>query len=198
MDLSDEELVARAREGDRPAFARLVDRHSVSVFNLTLRIVGNREDAEEAAQDVFVRAFRNLDRFRGEARFSTWLYRIAVNVSLSSARRSRRDLSTTSLSGSEDGEEGLVMQLPDPSANPAEQFEQAEFRKQVRNMVAALPPIYSAVISMYHIQSLSYDEIAEALELPIGTVKARLFRARAALRKLIYRSAEPGTQGPVR
>ena len=188
MDLSDEELVARARDGDRSAFARLVDRHSISVFNLTLRIVGNREDAEEAAQDAFVRAYRNLGRFRGDARFSTWLYRIAVNVSLSSARRSRRDLSTTSLSGSEDEEEGLPLQLPDPSANPAERFEQGEFREQVRNMVAALPPIYSAVISMYHIQSLTYDEIAESLELPIGTVKARLFRARAALRKLIYRS----------
>ncbi|MCY3712803.1 MAG: sigma-70 family RNA polymerase sigma factor [Gemmatimonadetes bacterium] len=193
MDLSDEELVARAREGDRPAFARLVERHSVSVYNLTLRMVGNREDAEEAAQDVFVRAYRSLDRFRGDSRFSTWLYRIAVNVSLSSARRSRRDLSTTSLSEPEDDEDGLPMQLPDPLADPAERFEQAEFRDHVRNMVAALPPIYSAVISMYHMQSLSYDEIAEALELPIGTVKARLFRARAALRKLIYRSIEPDT-----
>lgn len=192
MDLSDEELVARAREGDRTAFARLVERHSVSVFNLTLRMVGNREDAEEAAQDVFVRAFRSLDRFRGDSRFSTWLYRIAVNVSLSTTRRSRRDLTTTSLSESED-DDGLPMQLPDPSADPAERFEQAEFKDQVRNMVAALPPIYSAVISMYHMQSLSYDEIAEALELPIGTVKARLFRARAALRKLIYRSIEPDT-----
>ena len=193
MDLSDEELVARAREGDRPAFALLVERHSVSVYNLTLRIVGNREDAEEAAQDVFVRAYRSLDRFRGDSRFSTWIYRIAVNVSLSSARRSRRDISTTSLSEPEDSEDGLPMQLPDPSANPAERFEQAEFRNHVREMVAAMPPIYSAVISMYHMQSLSYDEIAEALELPIGTVKARLFRARAALRKLIYRSIEPDT-----
>ncbi len=193
MDLSDEKLVARAREGDRSAFARLVERHSVSVYNLTLRIVGNREDAEEAAQDVFVRAYRSLDRFRGDSRFSTWLYRIAVNVSLSSARRSRRDLSTTSLSEPEDDEDGLPMQLPDPSTDPAERFEQAEFRDQVRNMVAALPPIYSAVISMYHMQSLSYDEIAEALKLPIGTVKARLFRARVALRKLIYRSIDPDT-----
>ncbi len=191
MDLSDEELVARARKGDRPAFAQLVDRHRVSVFNLTLRIVGNREDAEEAAQDVFVRAFRSLDRFRGDARFATWLYRIAVNVSLSSARRSRRDLSTSSLSEPEDDDDGLPMQIPDTSANPAERFEQAEYREQVRNLVSALPPIYSAVISMYHIQSLSYDEISEALELPIGTVKARLFRARAALRNLVSRSMEP-------
>lgn len=191
MDLSDEELVARAREGDRPAFAHLVDRHRVSVFNLTLRILGNREDAEEAAQDAFVRAFRSLDRFRGDARFATWLYRIAVNVSLSSARRSRRDLSTISLSEPEDDEDGLPLQIPDTSANPAERFEQAEFREQVRNLVSALPPIYSAVISMYHIQSLSYDEISEALELPIGTVKARLFRARAALRNLVGRSMEP-------
>lgn len=191
MDLSDEELVARARKGDRPAFAHLVDRHRVSVFNLTLRIVGNREDAEEAAQDVFVRAYRSLDRFRGDARFATWLYRIAVNVSLSSARRSRRDLSTTSLSEPEDDDDGLPFQIPDTSANPAERFEQAEFREQVRNLVSALPPIYSAVIAMYHIQSLSYDEISEALELPIGTVKARLFRARAALRTLAGRSMEP-------
>ncbi len=189
MELSDEELVARARTGDRPAFAHLVDRHRVSVFNLTLRIVGNREDAEEAAQDVFVRAYKSLDRFRGDAKFVTWLYRIAVNVSLSSVRRTRRDLSTTSIS--DDDEDGLPMQIPDASANPAELFEQAEFRDRVRNLVAELSPIYSAVISMYHIQSLSYDEIAEALELPIGTVKARLFRARAALRNLVYRSTEP-------
>lgn len=195
MDLSDEELVARARKGDRPAFAHLVDRHRVSVFNLTFRIVGNREDAEEAAQDVFVRAYRSLDRFRGDARFATWLYRIAVNVSLSSARRSRRDLSTSSLSEPEDGDDGLPMQIPDTSANPAERFEQAEFREQVRSLVSALPPIYSAVISMYHIQSLSYDEISEALELPIGTVKARLFRARAALRNLVSRSMEPDSLG---
>lgn len=195
MDLSDEELVARAQKGDRPAFAHLVDRHRVSVFNLTFRIVGNREDAEEAAQDVFVRAYRSLDRFRGDARFATWLYRIAVNVSLSSARRSRRDLSTSSLSEPEDGDDGLPMQIPDTSANPAERFEQAEFREQVRSLVSALPPIYSAVISMYHIQSLSYDEISEALELPIGTVKARLFRARAALRNLVSRSMEPDSPG---
>ena len=193
MELSDEELVARARSGDRPAFAHLVERHRVSVFNMTLRIVGNREDAEEAAQDVFVRAYRSLDRFRGDSRFSTWLYRIAVNVSLSSARRSRRDLSTSSLS--EDDEDGLPMQIPDTAANPAELFEQTEFRERVRNLVAALPPIYSVVISMYHMQSLSYDEIAEALELPIGTVKARLFRARAALRNLVYRSLEPDSPG---
>ena len=191
MDLSDEELVARARKGDRPAFAHLVDRHRASVFNLTFRIVGNREDAEEAAQDVFVRAYRSLDRFRGDARFATWLYRIAVNVSLSSVRRSRRDLSTTSLSEPEADDDGAPMQIPDTSANPAERFEQAEFREQVRNLVSSLPPVYSAVISMYHIQSLSYDEISEALELPIGTVKARLFRARAALRNLVFRSMKP-------
>ncbi len=189
MDVSDEELVAQARNGDRPAFASLVNRHKVSVYNLALRIVGNREDAEEAAQDVFLRAFKSLDRFRGDARFVTWLYRIAVNVSLSSVRRSRRGLSTYSLS--EDDEDGLPMQIPDTSANPADLFEQSEFRERVRKLVAELPPIYSAVISMYHMQSLSYDEIAEALELPIGTVKARLFRARAALRNLIYRTADP-------
>ncbi len=195
MDLSDEELVARTRKGDRSAFAHLVDRHRVSVFNLTFRIVGNREDAEEAAQDVFVRVYKSLDRFRGDARFATWLYRIAVNVSLSAARRSRRSVSTTSLSESEDAEDGLPMQIPDTSANPAERFEQAEFSAQVRNLVSALPPIYSAVISMYHMQSLSYDEIADVLELPIGTVKARLFRARAALRNLVGQSMEPDPPG---
>ena len=191
MDVSDEELVALARKGDRPAFASLVNRHSGSVFNLTLRIIGNREDAEEAAQDVFVRAFKSLDRFRGDAKFVTWLYRIAVNVSLSSVRRSRRNLSTASLS--DDEEDGLPLQVPDTSANPAELFEQREFREKVRDLVAALPPIYSTVITMHHIRHLSYDEIAEALELPIGTVKARLFRARAALRNLVVRAADSGS-----
>jgi len=183
MDLGDEELVAKARAGNREAFAVLTQRHQVSAFNLALRMVGNREDAEEATQDAFVRVYRNLDKFRGDARFVTWLYRIVVNVCLSMARRSRRKPDTITLSPDE--VEGFARQMPVSYLNPEAIFEQNEFKEQVRTLISKLPPLYSAVITMHHLQSLSYDEIAESLEVPIGTVKARLFRARVALRNLV-------------
>ena len=191
MDLSDEELVELAQQGSRPAFASIIDRHKTSVFNLALRIVGNREDAEEAAQDAFVRAFRALDNFRRDAKFSTWLYRIAANVSLTKARQSRLDV--TSIDATMDDEDSAPLQIPDRALKPDEHIEQSEFQERVRSMIAELPPKYSAVITMYHIQSLSYEEMAESLELPIGTVKAHLFRARNALKKLALNVMEPET-----
>ncbi len=189
MDLSDEELVELAQQGSRPAFASIIDRHRASVFNMALRIVGNREDAEEAAQDAFIRAFRALASFRQDAKFSTWLYRIAVNVSLTKARQSQLDV--TSIDATMDDEDSAPLQIPDRALKPDEHIEQSQFQEQVRTMIAELPPKYSAVITMYHIQSLSYDEIAETLDLPIGTVKAHLFRARNALKKLVMNVMEP-------
>ena len=190
MDLSDEELVELAQQGSRPAFASIIDRHKTSVFNMALRIVGNREDAEEAAQDAFVRAFRALNNFRQDAKFSTWLYRIAVNVSLTKARQSRLDV--TSIDATTDEEDNTPLQIPDRALKPDEEYEQSVYQKRVHAMIADLPPKYSAVIMMYHIQSLSYEEISEALDLPIGTVKAHLFRARNALKKLAMNTTGPG------
>ncbi len=179
MDLSDEELVELAQQGSRPAFASIINRHRASVFNMALRIVGNREDAEEAAQDAFIRAFRALASFRQEAKFSTWLYRIAVNVSLTKARQSRLDV--TSIDATMDDEDSAPLQIPDRALKPDEHIEQSQFQEQVRTMIAGLPPKYSAVITMYHIQSLSYDEIADICGLTKSHVGVILKRAKASV-----------------
>lgn len=194
MDLSDEELVGLAQEGSRAAFASLVERHKAAVFSMACRVIGNREDAEEAAQDAFVRAFRALDRFRGDSRFSTWLYRIAMNVCLTKARQSRLDVA--SIDASMDGEEDSApLQIPDQNDTPDERVERSEFKERVRRLIASLPPKYSAVLTLYHIQDLSYEEISQTLDLPIGTVKAHLFRARNALKRLALSSLEPQELG---
>ena len=190
MDLSDEELVELAQEGSRPAFASLIERHKAAVFSMALRIVGNREDAEEAAQDTFVRAFRALERFRRDAKFSTWLYRIAMNVCLTKARQSRLDVTSIDASMDED-DDSVPLQIPDQGDNPDQLVERSEFRERIRALIASLPPRYSAVLTLYHIQNLSYEEISQTLDLPIGTVKAHLFRARNALKKLALTAFEP-------
>jgi RNA polymerase sigma-70 factor (ECF subfamily) len=190
MDLSDEELIELAQEGSRSAFASIIERHTAAVFRMALRVVGNREDAEEASQDAFVRAFRALDKFRRDAKFSTWLYRITMNVCLTKARQSRPDV--TSIDASMDDEDDSApLQIPDQGDNPDQLVERSEFQQRVRDLIASLPPKSSAVLTLYHIQNLSYEEISEALELPIGTVKAHLFRARNALKKTALTAFEP-------
>ncbi len=190
MDLSDEELVELAQEGSRPAFASLIERHKGTIFGMALRVVGNREDAEEAAQDAFVRAFRALSKFRRDAKFGTWLYRIAMNVCLTKARQSRLDV--TSIDASmEDNDDSAPLQIQDHSGNPDSLVEKSEFKDRVRDLISSLPPKYSAVLTMYHMQDLSYEEMSQTLDLPIGTVKAHLFRARGALKKLAVAAFEP-------
>lgn len=189
MDLSDEELVELSQQGSRPAFATLVERHKTAVFSMAHRIIGNREDAEEAAQDTFIRAYRALDQFRRDSKFSTWLYRIAMNVCLTKMRQTRLDV--TSIDASMDEEESTPLQLPDPGENPDRLVERTEFQERVRALIASLSPKYSAVLMLYHIHELSYEEISETLDLPIGTVKAHLFRARDALKRLALNAFKP-------
>jgi RNA polymerase sigma-70 factor (ECF subfamily) len=190
MELSDEELVELAQEGSRAAFASLIDRHKAAVFGMALRVIGNREDAEEAAQDTFIRAFRALDNFRRDAKFSTWLYRIAMNVCLTKARQSRLDVTSIDESMEEE-DDSAPLQIADRAEDPEQVVERTDFQERVRSLIASLPPKYSAVLTMYHMHDLSYEEISEALDLPIGTVKAHLFRARNALKKLALSAFEP-------
>ncbi len=190
MELSDEELVKLTQQGSRAAYASLIDRHKTTVYNMAFRVVGKQEDAEEIAQDAFVRAFRALASFRQDAKFSTWLYRITMNVALTKARKSRVDVVSIDASLDED-EDTAPLQIADTMDNPEEQFSRKDFQDRVRALISALPPKYSAVLTMYHMQDLSYEEISESLELPIGTVKAHLFRARNALKKLAIGAFDP-------
>jgi RNA polymerase sigma-70 factor (ECF subfamily) len=165
-DPPDRELAARAARGDDGAFAELVSRHERRVYNLALRMLGRPEDARDASQDAFVSCYRNLSKFRGDAAFSTWLHRIAVNACYDVLRR-RRDML-----GMDEAPEPL------PAADHGDAVTTSV---DVRRALLAVPEEFRTVLVLHDIQDLGYDEIARILEVPIGTVKSRLHRARVAL-----------------
>jgi RNA polymerase sigma-70 factor (ECF subfamily) len=181
-----ETLVARAREGDLEAFERLVSHYQDRVYNYVLRMIYDPVEAQDVAQETFVRAWQGLPRFRGASSFQTWLYRIASNLTIDAARsRKRRGLLTVSLDEPVEGVEAadLGHDLPDETRNgPAEALEQQELRRYVWESVAELSPKLRLVIALADLQGLSYGEVATILGCPVGTVKSRLFNARGQLR----------------
>jgi len=180
--LEEKELVRRAaEEDDREAFARLISRYQNGVFGLLHRLLGGTNEVEDVAQNVFLSAYRGLRAFRGQASFGTWIYRIAYNQACSALRRlrSRRAREMPQIQDEENGrqDEPTDSKTPDP--------EQQTIRKQVWEAVSELPPASQAVVEMYYNQGLKYPQIAEALDLPLGTVKTHLHRARAQLREIL-------------
>jgi len=177
----DERLVARCQAGEREAFDELVARHQDRIYNLCFWMLHDRDEAADAAQDAFVRAFRALPNFRGESAFSTWLHRIAVNVSLdASARRKKAPQSLSSVGSDDDDKPAL--DPADSSPGPAEIAARRERRQLVRAALAELQEHHRVVLVLFDIEGRTYEEAAERLELPMGTIKSRLNRARAALR----------------
>jgi RNA polymerase sigma-70 factor (ECF subfamily) len=174
------ELVERARRGDQEAFAVLVRLHQRQVYTLALRMLRDEEEAVEATQEVFLAAWQGLRGFRAEARLATWLYRITYNHCLKVAERRQRDAQARAELASESA------QAEHPAARLSQLHAQAALRDlcdMVRAEIANLPPKYRAVLSLRHLQDLSYEEMATVLGMPIGTVKTHLFRARAILRQ---------------
>jgi RNA polymerase sigma-70 factor (ECF subfamily) len=175
-------LIRRARDGDSAAMSALVEAHYKQAYNLAYHLSGNYDEASDIAQEAFIRVYRSLDAFRGDANFSTWLYRIVTNVFLDE-RKKQKVRSHSSLEEYLELEDNTVTrQIEDPSPGPEQMVEQSERNSVVGDAVRQLPEIQRAMIAMYHFQSLSYEEIAEVLNLPIGTVKSRLNRARLALK----------------
>jgi RNA polymerase sigma-70 factor, ECF subfamily len=168
----DRELVQKAREGDRSAFNQLVLKYRNRVMGIATRMVGDRTDAEDLAQDVFVRVFHGLEAFQGDALFSTWLYRIVANSCLN--QRKKRSLRTRV----HESLEATKLILPDSSSNPHILLERKELRAYVEKAIQALPREQKMVLVLRDIEGLSYEEIADCLELEIGTVRSRLHRAR--------------------
>jgi RNA polymerase sigma-70 factor (ECF subfamily) len=181
------ELVRRSRRGDGGAFHALVDRYAQSMFALAHSLVGNAADAEDVVQETFAGAFRGIERFEERASVKTWLTRILVNQ----ANRLRRDRSTrrmTSLdapvSGSgEDADGGETMAAGDVAASRPSTVAGVDAKMDLAAMLQTLSPDHRQVIVLREMEQLSYDEIAEVLKVPIGTVESRLFRARAELRQ---------------
>lgn len=205
--MDDRELVARSRGGDVGAFDLLVRRYEKQVYNTAYRLSGSYDDASDIAQEAFVRAWNNLKSFRGEAAFSTWVFRIVTNVFLDERKRVRARkehrsldevLSPSGSGGANGGDGVMTRQFEDRAPSPQDRVEQQERLSLLENAIAGLPEAQRVMIVLYHTQGKSYEEIAEIMSLPMGTVKSRLNRARLALKNQLAPLAELflGAQSP--
>lgn len=180
-------LLERCRQGDMQAFDRLLTLHQDAVYRTARRLLGDPEEACDLAQDVLLTAFRKIHQFRGGAKFSTWLYRITVNLARNRWKTSSRRPRILSLDtdGPDNDDDGLshAMDAPDTSPNPRKQAADREALRVLEHEVAALPEVFREVIVLRHVEECSYEEIAEVLEVNLGTVKSRLSRAREILRE---------------
>jgi RNA polymerase sigma-70 factor, ECF subfamily len=177
-DLPDRELVARCQLGEADAFNELVSRHQDRVYAAVTRFCGNGEDAADVVQRAFINAYRKISEFKGDAAFSTWIYRIAFNQAISFRRENRR----TSVSLHAKDEDGLIAEPVDERA-PGESMETEETRKKVRQALERLEDEDRQIIILKDLQGHSYDEIAAILQVPKGTVRSRLHRARMELKE---------------
>ena len=184
---NDQDCVQRVQAGETDAFEPLVRRHEKKIYNLLYRWLGDRDEAAEAAQEVFLSAYRSLKKFRGDASFSTWLYRIAVNhakdrrKNLNSMRQRMVPLETAD----PDGDGGPVAKISHPGPDPAQDAEQKEVQVRVQQALNRLDADDALLILLRDLQDGSYDEIVQVLGIPIGTVKSRLHRARQALKTIL-------------
>ena len=184
-NLPDADVVALAQQGREPAFRELVRRYERPVFSLIYRMVRDREMAEDLAQDTFIKVLNHIDRYRPEFKFSSWLFKIANNVAIDQMRR--RSISTVSMDGSPHAlsaaeAEASSFDVAARQETALEEIESRELGSAIEIAIASLRPEYSACIMLRHVEGRSYEEIAATLDLPLGTVKTYIHRARNELR----------------
>jgi len=180
----DKEIIQRVLDGDVKAFGLLVDRHKAKAMTLAVRILKNREEAEEALQDSFVKVYRALSSFEWKSSFSTWFYRIVYNTCATAAGKKMR---IHSLSIDMEDEYGIRTEIESDDLQPDGVMESEEFSRIVADEIEKLPVVYGSTFTLFAIQEMSYEEIVQVTGLPLGTVKARLFRARALLRESVMK-----------
>lgn len=188
--LEDRQLIERCRSGDREAFDELVRRYEKQAYNLAYRLSGNYDDASDVVVEAFVRVFQGLHTFRGEANFGTWLHRVVVNTFLDMRKRSKGRQNVSLEEQLELDGDTFTRRIEDTSPGPEELVEKEEREEVLQRAIAQLPPERRILIVLYHFENLSYEEIAQMLNLPVGTVKSRLNRARLALREILQPSRE--------
>jgi RNA polymerase sigma-70 factor (ECF subfamily) len=175
--LTDLEIIDHVRRGARNFYAQIIDRYKDKSMSLALRILRNREEAEEATQDAFIRAYNALNSFEGTSQFGTWFYRIL-------SRRKKEFIES-------EYDDEKEFERPDSGGSEwSDELELSDMIAFVKKTIDALPAKYSAIVSLFYFQELSYDEIARVTELPIGTVKTHLFRARTMLQKRIQKELQ--------
>jgi RNA polymerase sigma-70 factor (ECF subfamily) len=180
-------LVKRSQKGDTRAFEELVKMYQDRIYALSYQLTGNHADAEDLAQNTFIKAYRALPKFRNEADFGTWLHRIAVNLSINEKRKRRPDVSLDNPVQTMDGE--MPRMVASDTESPEEAYENKEFSGMVRRALKELSVEHRAVLVLREMQGYSYDEIAVMLDCSLGTVKSRINRARQTLKKEITRLA---------
>lgn len=191
---ADEELVAAAAAGDRAAFGELMARYQDRIYGFALRFTANPTDAEDVTQETFLKAYRSIRRFRGDAKFSTWLYQIAKNQCINRFHRGRRRFVHRSVSLDEVGlDQGLpLLQLETDAPSPEATSIADETHAQLAAAIASLEPHYRAALILRDVEDLDYGEIAQILAVPVGTVKSRIHRARAELRARLDETFDAG------
>lgn len=185
---SDQDIVALARAGEEPAYRELIRRYERPIFSLLYRMVRDRELAEDLAQETFVKALNAIESYRPEYKFSSWIFKIANNAAIDHLRR--RELDTLSLEGSPHAEtpdaiEATALQIGARQESPLDAVEARELGGQIEAAIARLRPEYRSCILLRHVEGRAYEEIAEILSLPLGTVKTYIHRARNELRQAL-------------
>ena len=184
--MTEKDLIRRAKNGDHDAFGQLVLAHQNKVYTLCVHMVTNREEAEDLAQEAFLKAWRSLSSFQEESSFATWMHRLTTNVCLDHLRKqARRQNISTAVSL--DDEESNWTEPADHSQDPQQKLEQQEQRQLLTKALQELPEHYRRLIVMREVSGLSYQEIADALNMDLGTVKSGISRARERLRKILLR-----------
>lgn len=183
-------LIRRCQQGDRAAFDDLVRRHERRAYQYAFRLTSNPEEAADIVADAFIRIYNALQNFRSQSAFTTWMYRILTNCYLD-LRKKEKNRQTVSLDAAvqTDGSE-VERQIEDEGAGPAQEVEKMAREQAVQDAIQRLPEYQRAMLVMYHVEMLSYEQIAESLDLPLGTVKSRLNRARLSLRDLLAGNEE--------
>ncbi len=181
----DFEIISRALKGDQMAYSQLLDLYRESIYYLVLKMVNSNEYAEDLTIEVFGKAFSNLKQYQPNYAFSTWLYRIATNNCIDFIRKQRISTTSLDLSFNDDNGEKLYIQVESHGLNPEENAIRKQNSKYLKEIVKKLKPHYRQLIELRYFKELSYDEIADEMEMPLGTVKAQLFRAREFLAKML-------------
>ena len=190
---TDQEVVEWARQGHERAYRELVRRYQRPVFSLIYRMVRDRERAEDLAQETFVKVLNALGSYRPQYKFSSWIFKIANNAAIDQLRR--RELNTLSLDGAPDAvtaerQEGSSLQIAHSGESPLQELEARELGSQIERAISQLRPEYRSCIILRHVEGRAYEEIAEILDLPLGTVKTYIHRARSELRDLLEQVRE--------
>lgn len=177
-------LIERAKSGDVESFETLIRNHQSYAYNIAFRMIGNEEDAKDAAQEALIKVFKNLHAFKGDSAFSTWLYRIVMNTCKDLLRKRKpNEISIDKGFETDDGE--VHLEIEDNTNDPVSKYEQQEVRVTIETALDELPDNYKSVVVLREIQGLSYDEISEIEDIPVGTVRSRINRGRRILREIL-------------